>query len=155
VAAYCGALTFLQAGARRSAEMLARDIAGADERVLRVAATPVLATPFAWRCLAEAERSTFRFDMNPGAFNFDNLPSAEYYRKPAGEEAEVVARASEGYAARVLLDFARFPVSRVVPAEAGGWVVQFADLRYTEPGSRARVGGFALDVPVAAPRPAP
>jgi hypothetical protein len=32
--------------------------------------------------------------------------------------------------------------------------VQFADLRYTEPGSRARVGGFALDVPVGPAPPA-
>jgi hypothetical protein len=29
--------------------------------------------------------------------------------------------------------------------------VQFADPRYTEPGSRSRGGGFALDVPVGAP----
>jgi len=36
--------------------------------------------------------------------------------------------------------------------EAGGWLVQLADLRYTEPGSRARVGGFALDVPVDSPQ---
>ncbi len=57
-------------------------------------------------------------------------------------------RASEGYAARVLLDFARFPVARVRRADSGGWVVQFADLRFTEPGSRARPGGFALNVPV-------
>ena len=50
----------------------------------------------------------------------------------------------------MLLDFARFPVARVRRADSGGWVVQFADLRFTEPGSRARPGGFALDVPVGA-----
>ncbi|HEX8282055.1 MAG TPA: metal-dependent hydrolase [Pyrinomonadaceae bacterium] len=155
VVVYCGALAFLQRNARRTAEWLARDIAGADERILHVAATPLLANPFAWRCLAEAERSTFRFDLNPYALNFDNLPEALDYEKPTGAEAEVVGRASGQYAARVLLDFARFPAARVVPGRAaGGWVVQFADLRYTEPGSRARVGGFALDVPVAAAAPA-
>ncbi len=70
------------------------------------------------------------------------------FEKPSDADAEVVRRASENAAARVLLDFARFPVARVVRAGTGGWVVQFADLRFTEPGAGARVGGFALDVPV-------
>ncbi len=48
----------------------------------------------------------------------------------------------------MLLDFARFPSARVRRADSGGWVVQFADLRFTEPGARARPGGFALDVTV-------
>jgi hypothetical protein len=48
----------------------------------------------------------------------------------------------------VLLDFARFPVARVRRAEAGGWVVSLADLRFTEPDARTRPGSFALDVPV-------
>jgi hypothetical protein len=73
------------------------------------------------------------------------------FEKPTGEEAEAAGRAAENERARVLLDFARFPVARVLRGESGGWVVQFADLRYTEPGARARVGGFALDVPVEAP----
>jgi inner membrane protein len=148
VVVYCGALLFVQRNAHRTAEELARDIAGEGERILRVAATPVLATPFVWRCMAEAEHFTFRFEMNPDAFNFDNLPKVVVYGKPEGEEAEVVARAARDENARVLLDFARFPVARVRREETGGWVVQFADLRFTEPGARARVGGFALDVPV-------
>jgi hypothetical protein len=68
--------------------------------------------------------------------------------KPSGEDAEVVGRAAGDPAARVLLGFARFPVARVRRADSGGWVVQFADLRFTEPGARPRPGGFALDVPV-------
>jgi len=148
VVVYCGALAFMQRNARRTAEMLARNIAGADERILRVAATPVLADPLSWRCLVEAERSSFRFDMNPDTFDFDTLPKAVAYKKPTGEEAEVVARAASDENARVLLDFARFPVARVRREESGGWVVQFADLRFTEPGARSGVGGFALDVPV-------
>jgi hypothetical protein len=60
----------------------------------------------------------------------------------------LVERASADEHARVLLDFARFPVARVLPAQDGEWIVQFADLRFTEPGARSRVGGFALDVPV-------
>jgi hypothetical protein len=93
--------------------------------------------------------------MRLGTLFVEDLRDVVGYEKPAGEEAEAVRRASEGYAARVFLDFARFPVARVRPGGAGEWVVQFADLRYTEPGSRARVGGFALDVPVAGGAPPP
>jgi inner membrane protein len=155
VVAYCGVLSVLRERAKREAEIHAGGLAGQEgQRVLRVAATPVLADPLTWRCLAEADRSTFRFDMRLGTTFFEDLRNRGGYTKPAGAEAEAVARASEGYAARVFLDFARFPVARVVPGEAGGRVVQFADLRYTEPGSRVRVGGFALDVPVGAATPA-
>ncbi|MCA1621476.1 MAG: metal-dependent hydrolase [Acidobacteria bacterium] len=155
VAAYCGVLSVLQARALGEAEILADGrVRREGQRLLRVAATPVLATPLTWRCLAEADRSTFRFDIRHGTTPFEDPRNEVGYAKPARAEAEVVGLASRDEAARVLLDFARFPVARVVPAEAGGWVVQFADLRYTEPGARARVGGFALDVPVGAPRPA-
>ncbi|HEX6183057.1 MAG TPA: metal-dependent hydrolase [Pyrinomonadaceae bacterium] len=148
VVVYCGALAVVQAGARRDAALFARGLAGEDERVLRVAAMPVLADPFTWRCLVEAERSTFRFDMRLGTVFVEHLRNDTGFMKPLGEEAEVVARASTDENARVLLDFARFPVARVRRDGTGGWVVQFADLRFTEPGARARVGGFALDVPV-------
>jgi hypothetical protein len=108
----------------------------------------VLADPSTWRCLAESDRSTTRFELTLGRQPAGDVRNLVSYAKPSGEEAEVVRRASEGEAARVLLDFARFPVARVRREGSGGWVVQFADLRFTEPGARARVGGFALDVPV-------
>jgi inner membrane protein len=150
VAAYCGALWFVQARARGAAEVVARELATrGGERVLRVAATPVLADPRAWRCLAEAERSTTRFDLTLGRASAEEARNVLSYAEPSGEEAQAVARASEGEAARVLLDFARFPVARARREGPGAWLVQFADLRYTEPGARSRVGGFALDVPVA------
>ena len=155
VVVYCGALSVVQAGARRRAEFVAREIIPWEgERLRRVAATPVLADPFTWRCLAESDRSTIRFDMGPNSYFLEELRNRAEYARPEGEEAEMVARASEGKAARVFLDFARFPVVRVLREGEGGWVVQFADLRYTEPGARSRVGGFALDVPVGAPPPA-
>ena len=151
VVVYCGALAVAQARARASAVVAARFLAEGDgERVLRVAATPMLADPFGWRCLAEADHSTFRFDMRLGMVYFEELCNVVGFEKPSGEEAEAVRRASEQEAARVLLDFARFPVARVRREESGGWVVQLADLRFTEPGARARVGGFALDVRVGA-----
>lgn len=155
VAAYCGVLSVFQERAKGEAEIHADVLAGREgQRVLRVAATPVLADPLTWRCLADADGSTFRFDMKLGTPPFGELRNRAGYAKPSGAEAESVARASEGYAARVFLDFARFPVARVAPGEAGVRVVQFADLRYAEPGSGARVGGFALDVPVGAATPA-
>jgi hypothetical protein len=113
-----------------------------------VAATPVLADPLTWRCLAETDRANARFDMTLGRTSAGELRNLVSYAKPAGEEAEAAASASRDYAARVLLDFARFPVARVRREEAGGWVVQFADLRFTEPGLSPRPGGFALDVTV-------
>jgi len=149
VVLYCGVLSLVQWRARLGAEVLARELAARDGgRVLRVAATPVLADPLTWRCLAENDRSTGRFDMRLGETEPDDLRNVARFEKPSAEHEEIVRRASEGYDARVLLDFARFPVARVRRADSSGWVVQFADLRFTEPGSRARPGGFALDVPV-------
>jgi inner membrane protein len=149
VVLYGGALSFVQARALRQAEVAARELAGqGGERVLRVAATPVLADPLKWRCLAENDRSAGRFDMTLGEFEPGDLRNVVSFPEPAGEDEEAVRRASEGYDARVFLDFARFPVARVRRADSGGRLVQFADLRFTEPGARARPGGFALDVPV-------
>jgi inner membrane protein len=160
VLAYLGALSLLHAQAREAAVLLADDLAVrlADDlaapsagRVLRVAATPVLADPTTWRCIADAERSTFRYDLKLGDAVIEDLRSVAVVHKPAGAEADIVVRASADANARVLLDFARFPVARVVRKEGGGWLVRFADLRYAEPGARGRPGGFALEVPVEAP----
>ncbi|HJQ34720.1 MAG TPA: metal-dependent hydrolase [Pyrinomonadaceae bacterium] len=161
VLAYLGALSLLHARAREEAVRLSDDLAVrlSDDlnappagRVLRVAATPVLADPTTWRCLADAESETFRYDLKLGDAFIEDLSNVAVVHKPAGADAEIVGRAARDADARVLLDFARFPVARVLPREGGGWVVRFADLRFTEPGGgRARPGGFALDVPVGAP----
>jgi inner membrane protein len=152
VVIYCGALALVHARARARAEQVASGLAEHEgERVMRVAATPMLANPLAWRCLAESERATSRFDLRLGGVEVEEPRDLLRVEKPLGAEAELVGRAAADERAHVLLDFARFPVARVVRGAAGVWVVQFADLRYTEPGSRARVGGFALDVPVSAP----
>jgi inner membrane protein len=149
VVLYGGALSVVQARARREAEAFAGGLAKTEGgRVLRVAATPVLADPLTWRCLYETDRSTARFDMRLGAASRGDLRNVVSFEKPSGEDEAAVRRASESYAARVLLDFSRFPVARVRRADSGGWVVQLADLRFTEPGARGRAGGFALNVPV-------
>jgi inner membrane protein len=152
VIVYCGALALVHARARRSAEAQAQGLTRQEgERVLRLAATPVLADPLTWRCLAATDRSTFRFDVRVGGSSSGEARNMVSFEKPEGLAAEVVGRAAADAGARVLLDFARFPVARVRRGSTGVWVVEFADLRYTEPGARARIGGFALDVPVKAP----
>lgn len=145
---YCGALALVHARAREAAEQLAREISsGGGERLTRVAATPLPVDPLAWRCLAETDRSTFRFDVKLGVGESDKGPRNFVAEpKPSGEAAAVVARASDDPRARVLLDFARFPVALARRDEAGGWVVRIADLRFAEP--RERPGSFMLDVPV-------
>jgi inner membrane protein len=152
VVAYCGALAFMHSRARTTADTFASGLAQTGGgRVLRLAATPVLADPLKWRCLAESDRATFRFDLRLGESLPEEPRSVVSFEKPVGAEAELVARASQDERARVLLDFARFPVARAQRDATGAWIVQFADLRYTEPGAGARVGGFALDVPVTTP----
>jgi inner membrane protein len=146
---YCCVLAVIHARARGIAEHIAADFPSEPRETLtRVAATPLPADPRAWRCLAETGRATYRFDID---FNDDSrggVRNLVVFEKPSGDDARIVGRASEDERARVLLDFARFPAARVRRDEAGGWVVQLADLRFTEPGAGARPGGFALDVPV-------
>ncbi|HYY95443.1 MAG TPA: metal-dependent hydrolase [Pyrinomonadaceae bacterium] len=150
VALYCCALALFHRAALEDARRAAQGLAASGgERVLRVAATPTLANPLAWRCLAETDRATFRFDLTLGERDAAENPRGLLrVEKPEGAERALVERASADERARVLLGFARFPVARVLPQQDGAALVRFADLRFTEPGARARPGGFALDVPV-------
>jgi inner membrane protein len=145
VALYCVALAFIQTRAYVESQVAANNFARtSNERVVRTAAMPVLANPFTWRCLAETDRSTFRFDLTLDGDARNQLK----VEKPEGEARALVERASADARARVLLDFARFPVARVAQETSGETVVQFADLRFTEPLPRARTGIFALNVDV-------
>jgi inner membrane protein len=147
VVVYWGALAVLHARAVTHAQGAARKIAaGRGEAVGQLAATPVLADPLTWRCLAETDGATLVFDLSlksDGGAEVSNLLRVE---KPGGEAAALVARAAEDPRARVLLDFARFPSSRVERDCAGETIVRFADLRFTTPASRSRSGSFALEV---------
>jgi len=149
VVAYCAALSLIHARARETAERVALGLSSrGGERLTRVAATPLPVDPRAWRCLAETDRSTLRFDVTLGGGDSDEAPRNFLAEpKPSGEEAAVVARASEDPRARVLLDFARFPVTLARRDDAGGWVVRIADLRFTQP-REERTGSFMLDVQV-------
>jgi inner membrane protein len=117
------------------------------ETVARTAAMPVLADPFRWLCVVDTDRATYRFFLS--LTDSDNEPAIDLprFEKPRGDDASVVARASQDERARIFLDFARFPISRVEGDCLNQLLVLFDDLRYTDPRASQR-GTFSLEVPV-------
>lgn len=151
VVAYWGALAFAhrQAYLRAESRMNAF-VAGTGEQVQRLAATPVLADPLRWTCLAETNAATYRFDVRLVGSTPAQIDGRRY-AKPSGAAAFVQA-VSADERARIFLDFARFPVAQIERNCAAATLVQFADLRYTEPGASER-GNFRLNVSVQEPTP--
>lgn len=151
---YWGALAFIHRSAISHAEELATRLAAQrNENVSRVVAMPTLANPLRWRCLAETDRATYLYELTLGRQDDANLESSvKRFEKPQNEAAALTARAVQDERAVVLLNFARFPVFRVEGDCLSQAIVQFADLRYTEPGRSGRGNGFAaVDIPVACP----
>lgn len=147
---YCAGLAAAHALALRDAKLHAAGLANTNaEQLVKVAAMPTPANPVEWVCVMETDRATYKFNVS--LLNRAAAPSnLTRYEKPVGETAETVAQATRNRPAEVFLGFARFPVVRVVGEDcATQTLVQFADLRYTEPG-KAR-GTFSLDVPVECP----
>jgi inner membrane protein len=161
VVLYWGALAWAHHAAYRNAVIAASGLAAQrGELFIRVAAMPTAANPFQWLCVAETDRAMYRFLVGvgnrasadwPNSIGNENRSGAptviERYEKPTGQSERLVSVASRDPRAQVLLGFARFPIAR---AESDNCIertlVQFADLRYTEPG--ASRGGFSLNVPV-------
>jgi hypothetical protein len=115
------------------------------EKLNRLAAMPTLADPLRWQCVADTSRAVYRFFVSiPGG----EMSELSRFEKPEGLAADAVAHAAQDERARIFLDFARFPAARVDGNCLSGLLVQFADIRYTEPGSSRR-GTFSLNVPVA------
>ncbi|HEX8456858.1 MAG TPA: metal-dependent hydrolase [Pyrinomonadaceae bacterium] len=154
VVVYWGALGLLHARALTRAN----DVAGAEagrrqETLLRVAAMPSLADPTHWRVLAETERALYRFETSLLANIAEERQRPDAlmrFEKPQGEEADAAARvAGADERARIFLGFSRFAAVRVESQScAEVLVVQFADLRFTEPGAARRGGNFSLEVAV-------
>jgi hypothetical protein len=115
-----------------------------SEHPLAMAAMPTLANPLRWLCIVETETSAYRFELSlAGTAKPARLVR---YQKPAAFSSPLVSQAEADYRAQVFLGFARFPVLQVAdPNCTTQTLVQFADLRYTEPGSN---GTFSLEVPV-------
>ena len=164
---YWGALAWAHHVAYQNAVIEANAVALQEgERFLRVAAMPTAANPFQWLCVAETDRAMYRFFVGvSGQVPAADLPNLivdgnhagpksaiERYAKPTGESERLVSAASRDPRAQVLLGFARFPAARVETDNCvGQTLVQFADLRYTEPGGTR--GNFSLAVPIECPGP--
>jgi len=143
---YVGSLFAVHALALRRLSRVASEITKAtNEHPVALAAMPTLANPLRWLCIVETESSAYRFELALGAG--DAKPAnVVRYQKPDAFSSPAVAQASGDYRAQVFLGFARFPVAQLAdPNCTTQTLVQFADLRYTEPGSR---GTFSLEVPV-------
>jgi inner membrane protein len=149
---YWGGLSLLHRRALADAQTIAARLASENgETTNRLAAMPVLANPLRWQCVMETTRATYRFDLSLSAQGEEKVVGQTVrYEKPQGKDAELYARASQDEGARVFLDFARFPVARVEGDCLSKILVQFADLRYTEPGRGSR-GTFSTEVPVECP----
>jgi inner membrane protein len=150
VSLYLCALAGLHARALYEASSAAAVIAQINsERTLDVAAMATLGNPFEWSCITETDRATYKF--NVGLLRPEpSVPRAGRFEKPTGVVALAVAEAERDGRAQVLTEFMRFPGYRVVGLDcATQTLVQFADLRYTEPGKRN--GSFSLDVPIECP----
>jgi inner membrane protein len=117
------------------------------ESVLELAAMPTLANPFFWQTVFETDRATYRFNLSLNAE--PDLSQLIRYEKPSPDVQPTLQRALEDRRSKIFLDFARFPVVRIDPNCINQTLVQFADLRYTEPGSGR--GTFSLDLPVECP----
>jgi hypothetical protein len=120
-----------------------------NEQIIKLAAMPTLANPAHWRCLVESDQAVYRFDV----YLTDPRKEAKNllrYAKPARTEAAIVAQAMNDRRTQIFFEFARFPVDHVIDSDcATQTLVQFADLRYTEPGTTR--GSFALDLTVECP----
>jgi hypothetical protein len=156
VVVYWGGLALVHKVALSRVEVAATALAAPRGEALQsVAAMPTLADPTHWQCVAETDRAVYRFDLRLVASDEGEAVSREMrYEKPQGCDEEAVARASQDRGAHVFLGFARYPMARVQGDCLGQALVQFADLRYTEPGAQGR-GNFALEVPLDAPTQQP
>lgn len=147
VAAYWSGLAVLHAQALNKARGQANILAMSHgEKVTRTAAMPALANPTHWLGMVESDRAIYRFEL----FLLDRSAQAhnvERFAKADGTDAKIIAAAKQDRRAQILLEFARFPIGRVEDHDCvTETLVQFADLRYTEPGKPR--GSFSLELPV-------
>jgi len=150
VVAYWGGLAALHATALNRARGIGTILtANNRETITQTAAMPTLANPNRWLGVVESDRSIYRFEF----FLIDSsghAPPVARFTKPEGTEARVIASAKQDRRVQILLEFARFPFGRMVDHDClTETLVQFADLRYTEPG-RTR-GNFSIELPVECP----
>jgi hypothetical protein len=146
---YWGALWGIHKVALTRGEQLAMSVAQSHgETVLDYAVMPTLSDPTHWQLVFETDAAAYRLELflNRAAGN-TNLVRQQ---KIQALDPPIVERVLEDRRAKIFLDFARFPVARIQDTDCVTQaLVQLADLRYTEPGSRR--GTFALELPVECP----
>ena len=144
---YWGSLSFIHARAINKVENEAANIASTNgETVNRIAAMPTVANPFRWQGMAETEKAVYRFDTIVTKDKQEERIIR--YEKPLGQEAVTVEKAAQDHRVKTFLRFARFPVVKVEGDCLSDLLVQFADLRYTEPTREERRGNFSINVPL-------
>ena len=149
---YWGGLAVAHRVAYAAALAKANQLANSrGESIVKVASMPMIATPFNWQSVAETDRAIYRY---PTAITSDDratdLSRVRRFEKPTGRAAELAAIAERDRRAQEFLLFARFPIAVPEPSDClGQALVQFADIRYTEPG--ATRGTFSVNVRVDCP----
>src|SRR4030095_13648981 len=145
VLGYLGVLIFAHSRAESKGYEHAATIAGAHERISRLAAMPTLANPFGWDCVFETGMATYRFHLTLG--REARASRIVRYEKPKGPLDTALKEVSEDRRTQIFLGFARFPVAKLSEQDCTSQtLVQLADLRYTEPGTSR--GTFTLELPV-------
>ena len=149
---YWSALGLAHRAASAQANNVANHIAAARaEHVIRTATMPSEASPFRWQSVTETDSAFYRFSVVlPDEDSPVNNGDVARFQKPEGREGQLILLAEQDRRAQALLGFARFPIARVNSDNCiSQALVQFADLRYTEPG-RGR-GNFSVNIPVDCP----
>lgn len=147
VVLYWGGLSIIHAQAINKIENEAERIATSNgETIKQVAAMPTVANPLKWQGVAETEKAVYRFDSIVTKEKQEER--IVRYEKDLGQDTSAVERASQDYRVRTFLRFARFPVVKVEGDCMSKMLVQFADLRYTEPSREEGGGSFRVNVPV-------
>lgn len=147
---YWGGLAIAHHFAYQSSLSVATEIAREHgESLIKSATMPTAATPFRWQSVAETDRAVYRFySLFPRTRT--DLNDVRRFEKATGSAAELVATAENDRRAREFLLFARFPIALPESTTCiGQALVQFADIRYTEPG--ASRGTFSVNIPVDCP----
>jgi inner membrane protein len=125
---------------RRALGMLNARLYG-EEIPLRSGAFPSPLNPFQWNGVVETASSYYLLDVDALMSNIDTQNATRLY-KPAPSPALVAAKKSR--AARIFLDFARFPLATVRTSHDEGFEVYLRDLRFATPGSH--IWRFVMEI---------
>lgn len=103
-----------------------------------VGAFPLPLNPFRWDSVIETKDALYKVNVFSWDKPTDLRPLASA-RKPGPEAA--IERSRQAYAVKVFLDFARFPIAKIVPSPQG-YTVIWMDFRFYDP--QTHVGFTAL-----------